>query len=639
MKKISRKDIADMSASQFMDAARGPYKQLFRYILPYKSRFFLALLFGALYGLVNGAMVWTLKFVGDRVFGAKASVKDLDLMVAKLPPEQVEATQGAVAQITEAFQTSFPSADERLLGPVLLAGIAIPVIMLMRGLFGYLNSYCMMWVSVRVLSDIRTKLFRRLMGQSLEFFNKQKSGELIQTVFNQTRMAQSALTQIASDAIKQPISILAAIAVLFWIDWKFSLAALVLFPLCIIPVLIVGKKVRKSAGNEETEAGSLMVIMSEAFAGIRVVKSHAREDYELERFLDSNDKMMRSLMRWQKAVELVGPLVETVASFGIALALIYVYMAELSAGTFLALQGGLVLLYPPSKALSRIHILMQKCLAATTKVFELMEREPNIKEKENAIVLGGCQGDIRYENLTFSYGKKVAVEGISLHIAPGQTCALVGQSGAGKSTLLSLLMRFYDPQEGSVRIDGHDIRDLTVGSLRDNIGIVNQDNFLFHDSIYENIRYGRLDATREEIEHAATLAHAHEFILEQDNGYETVIGDKGCSLSGGQQQRLCIARAILRNAPILLLDEAYSALDSESEKKIQDAVDTLAAGKTVIAIAHRLSTILKADQIVVMQEGRIHDVGTHAELLGKSDIYRQLYHMQFSHAHAMAPVG
>ncbi len=639
MKKISRKDIADMDAKQFMKAAVGPYKQLFEYILPYKSRFFFALLFGALYGVVNGAMVWVLKFAGDEVFGGKDAAKDFGKLIKKIPPEQLESTKGAIAQVTEALQGAADSTNVHLMGGILAAAIGIPLIMLLRGFCSYMNSYCMMWVSVKVLSDIRTKLFRRLMGQSLDFFNKQKSGELIQTVFNQTRMAQTALTQVASDVVKQPISILAAVGVLFYIDPKFSLVALVLFPICIVPVLIVGKKVRKSAGNEEAEAGSLMVIMSEAFSGIRVVKSHAREEYELEKFHDSNDKMMRSLMRWQKALELVGPLVETVASFGIALALVYVYFADLSAGTFLALQGGLVLLYPPSKALSRIHILMQKCLAATTKVFEMMEREPDIKEKEDAMPLTNCQGDIRYENLTFSYGKKIAVQNINLHIPPGKTCALVGHSGAGKSTLLSLLMRFYDPQEGSIRIDGKDLRDLTLASFRDNIGVVNQDTFLFHDSIYENIRYGRLDATRKEVEHAAQLAHAHEFILEQDDGYDTVIGDKGCAISGGQQQRLCIARAILRNAPILLLDEAYSALDSESERKIQDAVETLASGKTVIAIAHRLSTVLKADMIVVMHEGAIMDIGTHDELLGKSDIYRQLYNMQFHTETEPAPAA
>ena len=636
MKKISRKDIANMSSGEFMKAAAGPYKQLFSYITPYKGRFFAAILFGALYGLVNSSMILVLRFAGNQVFGAKEAVKDFKGIIKQVPEENLVGSEGAIESVKNMLAHSFPE-DPGLGTGIILAGIAIPVVMLFRGLFSYLNSYCMTWVSLRVLRDIRAKLFGKLMGQSLEFFTKEKGGELIQTVFNQTRMAQMALTTVASDIIKQPISIVFSLGFLFYIDWKFSLVALVLFPLCILPVILVGRKVRKSAAKEEQEAGMLMVVMQEAFAGIRVVKSHAREDHEVEKFIDSNDKMMRSIMRWRKALEMVGPLVETVASFGVAMALVYVAIADLGAGDFLALQGGLVLLYPPSKSLSRVHIMMQKCLAATTKVFELMERPLDIKEKENPVDLGNSKGAIKFEDVTFAYGKNApAVKGIDLDIAPGKTFALVGESGAGKSTMLSLLMRFYDTKGGRITIDGHDIKDLSLESLRDNIGIVNQDTFLFHDTIYTNILYGKLDATREEVEHAAKLAFAHDFILEQEHGDDTVIGDKGCAISGGQQQRLSIARAILRNAPILLLDEAYSSLDSESEQKIQLAVETLASGKSVIAIAHRLSTILKADQIVVMDQGEIKDIGTHAELLEKSEIYKKLYNMQFDHSNVSA---
>ncbi|MEM0896628.1 MAG: ABC transporter ATP-binding protein [Verrucomicrobiota bacterium] len=635
MKKISRKDISNMSTAEFMAASREPYKQLFKYILPYKSRFAIGIAFGALFGLVNGAMVWVIKFAGDQVFGAKSATEDFGEMVEKLPPDVRAESAGLVEKMQGVFAANLGE-EVGLSGGIILAGIAVPLIMLLRGICSYLNTYCMTWVSLRVLRDIRSQLFRKLMGQSLEFFNKQKSGELIQTVFNQTRMAQMALTTVASDIVKQPLAVLSSIVVLFIIDWKFSLVALVLFPACIVPVIIVGKKVRKSAGKEEQEAGLLMVVMQEAFAGIRVVKSHAREEHEVEKFIDSNEKMMRSIMRWRKALEMVGPMVETVASFGVAMALIYVAMADLTAGKFLALQAGLVLMYPPAKALSRIHILLQKCLAATTKVFELMEREVDIVEAEDAVALENCQGHIEFKDVSFAYTNAGhAVSGIDLNIEPGENVALVGRSGAGKSTMLSLLMRFYDPQDGTISIDGLDIAKLKLDSLRDNIGIVSQDTFLFHDSIYENIRYGKLDATREEIERAAEQAHAHDFILEQPDGYETVIGDKGCAISGGQQQRLSIARAILRNAPILLLDEAMSALDSDAEEKVQAAIEVLAKDKTVIAIAHRLSTILEADKIVVMHEGAIQDIGTHTELLPRCEIYRGLYEKQFKSGEAV----
>jgi ATP-binding cassette, subfamily B, bacterial MsbA len=465
----------------------------------------------------------------------------------------------------------------------------------------------------------------------MEFFNKAKAGELVQTVFNQTRIAQQALTTISGDIVKQPISILSALVVLFVIDWRFTLASFIIFPLCLLPVIIVAKKVRKAGAREEEEAGQLMVVMSEAFAGIRVVKTHAREDFESERFNAANLQIMRFIMRWRKALEMAGPLVETVASLGVAAALVWAWYYNLGFSKFIALNGGMVLLYPPFKSLSRIHLTMQKCLAATTKVFELLDRKPAIEDAPGAVALGDVRGEICFEKVGFTYGADTpAVNGVDLVIPARTTCALVGSSGAGKTTMLALLQRLYDVQEGRVTIDGLDIRQVTQASLREHIATVNQDTFLFHDTIANNIRYGRLGATRAEVEEAAKQAYAHDFILAQPNGYETVIGDRGCVLSGGQQQRISIARALLKNAPILLLDEAMSALDSESEKQVQRAIDALAEGRTVVAIAHRLSTILHAQQIVVMDHGRVIDCGPHSELYARSPVYQRLYDLQFN---------
>jgi len=604
IKRISRKDMAGMTSMEVFRSSAEPYRKLSAYLKPYWFRFSLGILFGGLFGACNGLLVLTIKYVTSVVFpGQEASL-------------QTAMANGAGSGLA--------------IGQVAWACATVPAIMMLRGLLSYLNAYCMLWVSNKVLNDIRMHLFKRLMLQSMDFFNHQKTGDLIQTVFNQTRMAQSALTTITGDAIKQPISILSALAVLFYIDWRFTLVSLVLFPICIIPVMVVGKKVRKSGGREEDEAGMLMVVMHEASAGIRLVKSHAREAYEEEKFQRSNHSMLQFMMRWQKAMELVGPMVETVASIGISLALLYAWWRGLGAASFMALQGGLIMLYPPFKTLSRIHILMQKCIAATTKVFELIEREPDIKDAPDAVRLESCRGEIELRNVGFSYNQGVpALEGVNLKFEAGKYYALVGASGAGKSTVLSLLLRFYDPQTGEIFMDGHDIRNLIQTTLRDNIGLVSQDTFLFHDSIYNNIRYGRLDATKEEIEEAARRAFAHDFILAQSKGYDTVIGDKGCMLSGGQQQRLSIARAILRNAPVLLLDEATSALDSESERHIQAALDDLSRGKTVVAIAHRLSTILQADEIIVMHQGKVVERGSHAQLMEKSVYYRRLYDMQF----------
>jgi subfamily B ATP-binding cassette protein MsbA len=610
-KKISRKDISKMGFFDFLRAAKAPYQRLFSYLRPYRGRFCLGILFGALFGVVQGLLIFDIQFVAATVF-SDGKPRLPEIVLRGFP-------QLGQLQVGSSFVT------------VLIICATVPLLMALRGLCGYLNSYFMLWCSVRVLDDIRQQVFRHTLGQSMEFFNQAKAGDLVQTVFNQTRMAQQALTTIAGDIVKQPISILSALVVLFAIDWRFTLTSFVIFPLCLVPVAIVSRKVRKAGAREEEEAAQLMVVMSEAFAGIRVVKTHAREDFESERFNAANSQIMRFIMRWRKAMELSGPLVETVASLGVAMALLWAWHYRLGFEKFIALNGGMVLLYPPFKALSRIHLTMQKCLAATTKVFELLDRKSAVVDAADAQPLRGVRGEIGFENVGFHYeAERSALHGVDFAIGAGTTCALVGASGAGKTTLLALLQRLYDPQHGRITIDGADIRGVTQASLRANIATVSQDVFLFHDTIANNIRYGRLDATREEIEAAAKQAHAHEFILAQPQGYETVIGDKGCRLSGGQQQRISIARALLKNAPILLLDEATSALDSESEKQIQAALETLAEGRTVVAIAHRLSTILHAQQIVVMDQGRVADLGTHADLSARSAIYRRLYDLQFN---------
>jgi subfamily B ATP-binding cassette protein MsbA len=615
-KRVTRKDISKMSFRDFLAAARGPYGRLFSYMRPYMRRFWMGMVCGVCFAAANAGLLLVVKHAGDLV----------------LPTAGKDAT-AHLPQFLQHWAQPGPDGRSPLSFVVGLC-LVIPVMMAIRGLFSYLNAYYMLWVSQRVLDDIRQSVYRHTLGQALEFFNRQKAGDLVQTVFNQTRVAQQALTGIASDIVKQPVTILSAVAMMLYYDWKFTVAALGLFPLCLLPVLIVSKKVRKSAAREEDEAGQMMVLMHEAFGGIRVVKTHAREDYEARRFNEANQAMLRFVMKWRKAMELTGPAVETVASLGISGALIYAWWAKLGNGTILALVAALVSIYPSFKALSRVQLMMQKCLAATTKVFQLLDRAPAIQDSPNAQPLAEVKGALRFEGVTFAYaGKEEPVSReVSLTIPIGSTCALVGKTGSGKSTLLALLQRLYEPQQGRISIDGRDIRDITQASLREHIATVSQDVFLFHDTIRQNIRYGRLEATQEEIERAAQTAYAHDFILAQPQGYDTVIGDKGCNLSGGQQQRLSIARALLKNAPILLLDEATSALDSESEKRIQAALEVLTQGRTVIAIAHRLSTILKADQIVVMEDGVVKAVGKHAQLYETSPEYRRLYDMQFNHS-------
>ena len=420
-------------------------------------------------------------------------------------------------------------------------------------------------------------------------------------------------------------------------DWKFTLYSVCLFPLCIVPITIYGRKIRKTGREDESSNAELMVILHEALAGIRVVKSLCREAFELRRFSDSSEYMVKVGLRVRKSMAIVGPIIESMGSLGVWAALIYVFFSHMAYSTFTAELAGLVILYTPVKKLSKVHVNLEKALGATTKIFELLDTQPAIQDKPDAVVLETPRGDIEFDGVTFTYdlSRPPALRRVSLKVEPGKSYALVGVSGAGKSTMFSLLLRYYDPNRGVIRLDGHDIRGITQSSLRQSIGMVSQDTFLFHATIMQNIRYGRLDATDEEIYEAARQAFAHDFILAQPKGYKTIIGDKGCLISGGQQQRLAIARALLKNAPILLLDEATSALDSESEHEIQAALERLASGRTVIAIAHRLSTILKSDQIVVMHQGEIKEVGRHEELLESSVLYRRLYDLQFNQSEAV----
>ena len=595
---------------QTVREAWGPYRRLYSYVKPYKARFILGLSLGFAFGAVNSLFPLVVARVTSVIFhGATPNPMALrsNLEVLNMGPR---------------------------INSIVLICLAIPAIMTVRSLCSYGNSYCMNWVSNKVVTDIRNQLFGKIVRHSMEFFNKMRAGFLISRITNDTRGMQMALSTVSSDLFKQPVTIVGGISVLLLMDWKFTVVTLVLFPICLVPIRVYGRRARKAVLHEQEDMGEMVVTMQETFAGIRVVKSFAREEHQEKSFRRSNQLQFSNMMRMIKSMEAVGPLVETIAAMGVGLALLYVYAVNLSAGRFFGLISGIFILYEPIKTLSKIHIVMQRSISATTEVFRILDLEPAVRDRPDAIALHSTEGQIDFEKVTFRYapGSPPAVENLSFRIEPGKSYALVGASGAGKSTVLSLILRLYDPTFGTVRIDGRDLRTLTQKSLREQIGLVTQDTFLFHDTIFNNIEFGRLGATPEEVYAAARTAFAHDFILAQPKGYETVIGDKGCLLSGGQQQRLAIARALLKNAPILLLDEATSSLDSESEKQIQQALERLSAGRTVIAIAHRLSTILSADQIVVMDQGHIKEIGTHRELLEKSGYYRRLYDMQF-HRH------
>ena len=593
---------------QTLRTASGPYRRLYSYVKPYKWRFVLGLSFGFAFGMVNSLVPLAVLQVSTFIFHGAA------------PNPRALLTNHEMLNVG-------PKIDS-----IVWICLAIPLIMTVRSLCNYGNAYYMNWVSNKVVTDIRNQLFGKIVRHSMDFFNKMRAGFLMSRITNDTRGMQMALTTVSSDLFKQPIAIIGGIIVLLLMDWKFTVVTLILFPICLLPIRIYGRRARKAVQNEQEDMGQMVVTMQETFAGIRVIKSFGREEHQEKSFRRSNQLQFSNMMRMIKSMEAVGPLVETIAAAGVGLALLYVYTVNLSAGRFFGLISGIFVLYEPIKTLSRIHVVMQRSLQATTEVFRILDLEPTVKDAPNAIELPFSKGRLDFENVVFRYANTVtdAVKDLNLQIEPGKTYALVGASGAGKSTILSLILRLYDPTSGRVKIDGRDLRTITQKSLRQQIGLVTQETFLFHDTIFKNIQFGRLDATPEEVYEAAHTAFAHDFIMAQPKGYDTVIGDKGCLLSGGQQQRLAIARAVLKNAPILLLDEATSSLDSESEKQIQQALEKLTAGRTVIAIAHRLSTVLSADQIVVMDCGRIKEIGTHSELLEKSGYYRRLYDHQFN---------
>ena len=593
---------------QTLRAASGSYRRLYGYVKPYKARFITGLALGLAYGGVNSLFPLAIARVTSTIFHGTA-------------PNPMAASHNL-----EVLNTG-PKINS-----IILICLAIPAIMTVRSLCSYGSTYCMQWVSNKVVTDIRSQLFSKIVRNSMDFFNKARSGFLMSVITNNTRIVQMALTTVGSDVFKQPITIVGAITVLLMMDWKFTLVTLVLFPACLLPLRVYGRRARKAVQNEQEGMAEMVVTMQETFAGIRVIKSFAREAHQEKEFKRSNQVQFSQMMRIIRSLEAVGPLVETMAAIGVGVALLYVYLANLSVGRFFGLISGIFILYDPIKTLSRIHLVLQRSMAATGSLFSILDSKPTVQDAADAVVLRSSQGRIDFEDVTFRYANTVteAISNLTLHLEPGKTHALVGASGAGKSTILSLILRLYDPTSGAVRIDGRDLRSVTQKSLREQIGLVTQETFLFHDTIFNNIQFGRLDATPEELREAARAAYAHDFIMAQPKGYETVIGDKGCLLSGGQQQRLAIARAVLKNAPILLLDEATSSLDSESEQQIQKALAELAAGRTVIAIAHRLSTVLSADQIIVMDGGRIKEIGTHAELLEKSGYYRRLYDHQFN---------
>jgi subfamily B ATP-binding cassette protein MsbA len=530
-----------------------------------------------------------------------------------------------------------PILDETLPNRALVAATAWGIVglYLIKGIGSYASSYLMSEVGQRVVKDLRTALYRHILGQSAGFFAQRTTGQLTSRISNDVAQVQQVVAETLGDLARESLALVAFAAILFYYDAWLALFCIISAPLVVYPLVRLGQRVRRTTRRSQEALERLSHICVEAFTGHRIVKAFGTERLEAEKFERAGDQLFRTNRKVTAALAALPPLMELLGGIALAGAIWYgareIAAGHLTTGEFASFVAALFLMYGPAKKLSRVNANLQQGLAAAERVFEMMDVHTEVREKPGAPALRPFRDSIEFRQVAFGYegGAGRILREVSFTVRAGQMVAIVGRSGAGKTTLVNLLPRFYDVSEGAILIDGVDTRDVTLASLRAQVGIVTQDTVLFDETIAANIGYGSEGATRDAIEEAARTAHAHEFIMALPKGYDTVIGERGQRLSGGQRQRIAIARAVLKDAPILVLDEATSALDSESEQLVQQALGNLMKNRTAFVIAHRLSTIRRADAIIVLERGRVDEIGRHDELLARgAGTYAMLYELQ-----------
>ena len=517
----------------------------------------------------------------------------------------------------------------------------VVLIYFVKGILSYTNNYQMSYIGNATVCRMRDQLFSSLQRQPLSFFDGEATGVLMSRLTYDVNLLQNAVTQVVTSFFRDSLTVLGLSAVIFYREWRLALLAILVFPLATFFIVRLGQRMRRISHKTQVANARLYTVLQESIIGQRIVKAFAQENYEEEQFVRANWDYFRIRMKLNATRVLSPPVMEFLGSLGMGAIIFYggynVIKGHSTPGTFFSFLTALLMLYQPIKSLSSVQNTAQEGLAAAVRVFDLMDREPEIQEAPNAMVLLHMAKEISYSGVCFAYdGRENVLHDIDFNVHRGEVVALVGPSGAGKSTLLSLLPRFYDVTAGVIRIDGHDIRDVTLESLRRQIGVVTQQTILFNDTVRHNVAYGRLSASEGDILTALKAANAYDFVMDLPDGLHTLIGEQGVRLSGGERQRLAIARALLKDPPILILDEATSSLDSESEREVQQALDQLIVGRTTLVIAHRLSTVRNADRIIALEGGRIMGIGTHAELLAADGLYRRLYEMQFARKEELA---
>ena len=567
------------------------YKRLLNYLNPHMKRFIISMGCMAVFSALTGATMWLVKNIFDKIFIGR----DIHMLY--------------------------------------IVTCLIPLFFLIKGVAGYGQNYLLYYIAQQVVLKLRNELYEKLISLSHDFYAKNSTARLMARVTNDVAALQNALFRVPPSIIRDGLTVVVMVGVLFYLNWKFALISVVIFPIAAIPLAQFSSKMRHASREGQKQMGEIYASLQETLSGISVIKAYMQEKAEIERFKAENDKFYFTQQRFIRVDARSSPIMEFIGSLAVAFVLWYggkdVINGVWTSGSFVAFLTAAFSLYQPLKNFSQTNSLIQLAYAGTERIFEILDEEPTIKDPENAKELVSFTGDINFRGLSFHYPEKMNVlADINLNIKKGEIIAVVGPSGSGKTTLANLLLRFYDPQQGGVFVDNVDIREYSLSSLRSQIGVVPQETILFNETVRFNILYGRKDASDDDLLAASKAANAHQFISRMPKGFDTMIGERGVRISGGERQRLAIARAILKNPPILVLDEATSSLDAESERLVQEAIENLMVNRTVIMIAHRLATVKKADGIIVLDKGRIVEQGSHEKLLSEEGVYSRLHNLQ-----------